>query len=687
MIRVCPKCDRKYPEDIDFCAQDGTRLVEIRDDDSDPLIGRVLDRRWVIEERIGMGGMGAVYLGSQRSVDRKVAIKTLKPELCNSREFVERFFREARVASKISHPNSVTILDFGQTEDDTLFLAMEYLEGAPLTTRLREGNLSVREIIEICIQISSALAAAHDNNIIHRDLKPDNIYLLSISDDSTFIKVLDFGIAKVTDADEKMTQTGQVFGTPEYMSPEQCRGDTVDGRSDLYSLGCILYRMLVGRPPFESDTPMAVLVSHVSEPPQNVREVIERDDIPEPLAALCMQLLAKEAQDRPETAQAVRARLEEILGQNSTAPNSAVASATAMTLAAAQVDDSELAADGGAGADAAAARDSGSGPEASAAQKTRSPDGMTTAPSAADIRPKKSLLPIVLSVLVLLVLGSGCVLGGYLLWSQSAGEQSGEGLLADLLGDDESEQETANASDDSAQGNGPAQGSDPEGTDETGDSAGKGPAAEAIAANSDANSDPDQARHADAAEDSAPAKVAAAESNSASDSPGTDDNKETNSEDSDAPKNDSETVEIRAENVNVVSNQSESAAEEPETTRKPSPKQDKPAPPRLAGNIRQGRLTATGSACLKPNVEDVLRAARQKFLSCYSDLLNSNPDASGDVMLAWNITTGGDLLRPEVAVSDLAALNGCMLGKLKRLRFEPTIGGRCYVRVTYHFSP
>ncbi|MFW5968127.1 MAG: serine/threonine protein kinase, partial [Persicimonas sp.] len=321
MIKVCPTCEQTYPEDTEFCAQDGTPLEVLQDDDADELVGRTLDGRWVIEERIGEGGMGAVYLASQRSVDRKVAIKTLRPELCNSREFVDRFFREARVASNIAHPHCVTILDFGQADDGTLYLAMEYLEGVPLTHRLDHPDLTTREIIRICAQISSALTAAHEQNIIHRDLKPDNVFLLSISDGSTFVKVLDFGIAKVLDAEEQMTKTGQVFGTPEYMSPEQCRGNQLDGRADLYSLGCILYQMLGDQPPFSNDTPMAVLVSHVNDSPRPIEENLAREDTPRQLCELCMELLEKDPDDRPDNARQVRDRLEAILDESRSTGN------------------------------------------------------------------------------------------------------------------------------------------------------------------------------------------------------------------------------------------------------------------------------------------------------------------------------------------------------------------------------
>lgn len=276
------------------------------------MLGRVLDGRWVIESRIGTGGMGAVYLAHQQSVNRKVAIKTLRPALAESDNFVERFFQEVKVTATFNHPHSVTIHDFGQAEDGMLYLVMEYLEGQPLTDRAEDGSMTMEEILKVGMQIASALSAAHDAKIVHRDLKPDNIFLLDIPGGGTFVKVLDFGIAKVLDADTKMTQTGQIFGTPQYMSPEQCQGHVVDGRSDLYSLGCILYELVGGRPPFGGETPMAVLMGHVVSPVPPLRDKFGESLDPR-LEAEVMALLAKDPDDRPATAGEARQRLEAVL--------------------------------------------------------------------------------------------------------------------------------------------------------------------------------------------------------------------------------------------------------------------------------------------------------------------------------------------------------------------------------------
>ncbi|MFU8805516.1 MAG: serine/threonine protein kinase, partial [Bradymonadaceae bacterium] len=265
-MKTCSACQTEYEDDVDFCPVDGMKLRLPRKPTTDPLLGRVLDGRWIVEKKIGEGGMGAVYLGKQTSVDRQVAIKTLRASLTDNDSFVDRFFREAKIATTINHPHCVTILDFGQADDEeeTLYLAMEFLEGTTLAARMEEP-LRLEQILKIGLQIASALSAAHGAQIVHRDLKPDNIFLLNIAGGGTFVKVLDFGIAKVLGAETQVTQTGQIFGTPDYMSPEQCQGTDVDGRSDLYALGCILYELLGGRPPFRRETPMAVLMAHVFE--------------------------------------------------------------------------------------------------------------------------------------------------------------------------------------------------------------------------------------------------------------------------------------------------------------------------------------------------------------------------------------------------------------------------------------
>lgn len=742
MIKVCPTCQQKYPEDTEFCAQDGTRLEEMQDEGGDALIGRVLDSRWVIEEQIGEGGMGAVYLASQRSVDRKVAIKTLRPELCNSREFVDRFFREARVASTIAHPHCVTILDFGQTDDGILYLAMEYLEGMPLTHRLRHPDMSVREIVQICMQIASALAAAHDGNIIHRDLKPDNVFLLSISDGSTFIKVLDFGIAKDTSSDDQMTKTGQVFGTPEYMSPEQCRGNQIDGRSDLYSLGCILYRMLGGHPPFESDTPMAVLVSHVSEQPRHVRELIDRADVPDALIDLCMRLLAKDPNDRPDDAQAVRNELESIIDNTTTggipvigSPAQSDEHVSGPTLA---TDSAELVKDGGQQAPLSAQQPQQTPqPQSAPEQRAAAPSGETgPEPSVAEApapgphpqgnqtpsSQKKSKLPLILGIGVAVVLAAGCTVGGlwygYQNWIAEDGESSS---VAGLLGGDEGEEVAADESDEEASADDSAQANadDTQADDEKTASADVDSSDDASAAVAQADDGSDDGGKAgnDEAQGGKQTDDGGKSDNESDDKTATASNDSPDDEDEDDQKTQAggtTKIEINADKAEIAVNdkkddepkdddsssgstkvddnddkrdeRDESSSTVAKTDDKPE-EETKPAGPQ--GKISKVKVSSTGPGCIAPDVDSVMSRAERSFLTCYDNVLKGDPGASGRVILDINISSddGSVIARgSRVALSEIGA-KSCLSSKIKRLRFDPPIGGRCKVRATYRFSP
>ena len=287
----------------------------------DPLVGSELAGRYTIGKKLGEGGMGAVYLATHMILEKQVALKVLHGEFARKPDLVERFMQEAKAASRIRHENVIDISDFGATPEGFVFFAMELLTGHDLhdeITRARvAGNLLPwSRTKKIFLQICSALTAAHAKGIVHRDLKPENIYLVEFLGDPDFVKLLDFGIAKLTDAaDEggrKLTKTGMLFGTPEYMSPEQARGEQVDHRVDIYAMGCILFQLITNRVPFEAENFMGVLSMHLTEPPPSISPVVfAQIGAPPELASVIDRALDKDRTQRWQTieelANAVRA--------------------------------------------------------------------------------------------------------------------------------------------------------------------------------------------------------------------------------------------------------------------------------------------------------------------------------------------------------------------------------------------
>ncbi|MCA9521324.1 MAG: serine/threonine protein kinase, partial [Myxococcales bacterium] len=251
------------------------------------------------------GGMGAVYLAEQSTPKRQAAIKVLhKSAVVEDPTLVERFKREARAALSLSHPVIVNVYDFGELEDATLFLAMELVDGVSLTEKLREAPLDPKWCADVVAQMAEGLSEAHDKSIIHRDLKPDNVFVTEVRG-HTLPKILDFGVAKLTD-EVDLTKTGLIYGTPKYMSPEQIRGEKLDGRSDQYSLGIILYQMLVGEVPIKSETPIGYIIAHQNDipvPPSELRPDLE---LPAGLEQTVLRMLEKERDRRFPSMRALR---------------------------------------------------------------------------------------------------------------------------------------------------------------------------------------------------------------------------------------------------------------------------------------------------------------------------------------------------------------------------------------------
>lgn len=289
------------------------------DEGPDPLLGQEIGGRFTVGSKIGEGGMGAVYRARQKGMDRDVAIKVLLKQMTENTTVKRRFTLEALAVSKLKHPNTIQIFDFGETPAGELYIAMEFLEGEALQDRLRDrGAIPVTSALKIAIQMTKSLREAHGKGIVHRDLKPDNIFLTTVGEETDFVKVLDFGVAKLRETDENqatLTKAGAVFGTPRYMSPEQgASSGTVDQRSDLYAIGVILYEMCTGRAPYEADSALGVLIKHMQEPLPAM--VTRRPDlvVPEAVEVFIARLLEKKPEDRPATAEAVIRMMEKLLG-------------------------------------------------------------------------------------------------------------------------------------------------------------------------------------------------------------------------------------------------------------------------------------------------------------------------------------------------------------------------------------
>ena len=298
-MKTCPSCEREWPDDTKFCPHDGTVLRA--DVEAGDLVGNLIAERYHVLEKLGEGGMGAVYLAEHVKMGLKVAIKVMSQRMANDVDAIARFHREAKNAARIKHPNVCSVIDFGETPDGLIYLAMDYIEGESLTSLLqREGALSPRRAAGILSQCCDALQAAHDLDIVHRDLKPDNIMIEKARDGSDFVKIVDFGIAKAMMAEDgqTVTKTGYIVGTPEYMSPEQVSGEVLDGRSDNYSLALVLFRMLTGSLPFRADTPQESLTSRLVTDPLKLKQAAPGFEFPAQLQQLMDRALARSRDSR-----------------------------------------------------------------------------------------------------------------------------------------------------------------------------------------------------------------------------------------------------------------------------------------------------------------------------------------------------------------------------------------------------
>jgi tRNA A-37 threonylcarbamoyl transferase component Bud32 len=308
-MKACPQCHIRYPTESVFCFLDGAVLEAIRD----PLIGTTLAGRYLVEDVIGEGGMATVYRARHTLVDRPCAVKVMNPALASDPTTRERFRREAKSTQTLAHPNVIEIFDQGETPDGTTYIVMELLAGKTLAELTDAGAVPLPRALPIMIQISRGIARAHDLGVVHRDLKPENIFIVRRPfDGSDLVKILDFGIAKAR-GDTRLTNAGELFGTPQYLAPERITGGETGPSVDLYALGVIFFEMATGKLPFEASDPTTFLIKHMKEKPPPPRAIDPR--LPEKLDTLIVQLLEKDPKARPVDAHRIEQELVVLANQ------------------------------------------------------------------------------------------------------------------------------------------------------------------------------------------------------------------------------------------------------------------------------------------------------------------------------------------------------------------------------------
>lgn len=312
--KICVTCNREFTGGVSACPQDGTVLIPLT---QDPLVGTKLADRYLVQSVVGYGGMGIVYKARHELMDRDVAIKMLKADLKSDQLSVKRFQQEARAACRLKHPNVITLFDFGVSPSAQPYLVMDYLKGISLADVIKkDGHVGVDRTIKIFLQAARALEHAHRNDVIHRDLKPGNIMLEEKDDEKDFVKVVDFGVAKILGGSEdaeaqRLTQTGEVCGSPVYMSPEQCMGQKLDPRSDIYSMGVVMYETLTGRLPLLGKTMVDTMQKHTIEQPPPFGDVRPDLYIPERLEAVVFKALKKDPGERQQSMAELERELEQ----------------------------------------------------------------------------------------------------------------------------------------------------------------------------------------------------------------------------------------------------------------------------------------------------------------------------------------------------------------------------------------
>ncbi len=324
---ACPACGSEFDTHVSVCPHDSTPLKAIT---TDPFVGTLLIGKYEVLSSIGKGGMSVVYKARNRLINSTVAIKTLKADFVSDQELFARFSQEAAALKRLTHPNIVTVHEFGVSANGQPFLVMDYLEGEPLSEAIeRLGRIPVKRCLKIFIQVCDALAHAHSHKIIHRDVKPGNIMLVETATEVDMVKIFDFGFAKLEPRagmqQQQLTQKGDVLGTPLYMSPEQSRGKNLDSRSDIYSLGCVMYEALTGKAPLVGDNVLDTMQKQINERPESLDTARPDLYIPEQLTTVLFKTLEKEAEKRYQSMTDLKRDLEVIniglTGKGSVAPS------------------------------------------------------------------------------------------------------------------------------------------------------------------------------------------------------------------------------------------------------------------------------------------------------------------------------------------------------------------------------
>jgi serine/threonine protein kinase len=309
--RVCLVCQAEYPGDQKRCPKDSTLLVALV---ADPYLGKTIAEKYRVENLIGSGGTSVVYKAEHLQLRRPVAIKMLKSHLVTDDDSKRRFEQEARAVSSLNHPNVLNVFDVGVTKYGEPYIVMEYLQGISLGEVIaKNGRLPVKRAMHIFVQACNALAHAHKKEVLHRDVKPSNIMLVASDDDPDFVKIVDFGLAKLaalTGEFHKLTKTGEVFGSPVYMSPEQCTGKKLDGRTDIYSMGVVMFETLTGRPPFKERTSIETIRRQIKDAPPRISEILTGGEVPKVIETIVNKTLAKNPEERYETMDDLRLALE-----------------------------------------------------------------------------------------------------------------------------------------------------------------------------------------------------------------------------------------------------------------------------------------------------------------------------------------------------------------------------------------